>query len=86
MRWNPRVRSISSAPREWRRAPSAPADKGWKFEGALEKLMHKINMFARKSAYSMDGFEGSGADFMPEYKPYILDGRSPQGRGLRRPS
>lgn len=53
-----------------------PTDKGWKFEGALEKLMHKINMFARKSAYSMDGFEGSGADFMPEYKPYILDGKT----------
>jgi len=53
-----------------------PTDKGWKFEGALEKLMHKINMFDRKSAYSMDGFESSGADFMPEYKKYILDGRT----------
>ena len=53
-----------------------PTDKGWKFEGALEKLMHKINMFDRKSAYSMDGFEGSGADFMPEYKEYILDGKT----------
>jgi nicotinamidase-related amidase len=53
-----------------------PTDKGWKFEGALEKLMHHINMFDRKSAYSMDGFEGSGADFMPDYKPYILDGKT----------
>ncbi|MCM2306736.1 MAG: cysteine hydrolase [Sulfuritalea sp.] len=53
-----------------------PTDKGWKFEGALEKLMHKINMFDRKSAYSMDGFEASGADFMPEYKQYILDGKT----------
>jgi len=53
-----------------------PNDKGWKFEGALEKLMHKINMFDRKSAYSMDGFEASGADFMPEYKKYILDGKT----------
>lgn len=53
-----------------------PTDKGWKFEGALEKLMHKINMFARKSAYSMEGFEASGADFMPEYKKYILDGKT----------
>jgi biuret amidohydrolase len=53
-----------------------PTDKGWKFEGALEKLMHNIRMFDRKSAYSMDGFEASGADFMPEYKQYILDGRT----------
>lgn len=53
-----------------------PTDKGWKFEGALEKLMHKINMFDRKSAYTMEGFEGSGADFMPEYKQYIHDGKT----------
>jgi biuret amidohydrolase len=53
-----------------------PTDKGWKFEGALEKLMHKINMFDRKSAYSMEGFEASGADFMPQYKEHILDGKT----------
>ena len=53
-----------------------PTDKGWKFEGALEKLMHKIAMFDRKGAYSLEGFDGSGADFMPEYKKYILDGKT----------
>ncbi len=53
-----------------------PTDHGWKFEGALEKLMHKIGMFDRPSPYSMDGFENSGADFMPEYKPYIFDGKT----------
>jgi nicotinamidase-related amidase len=53
-----------------------PTDKGWKFEGALEKLMHQIGMFDRKSAYTMDGFENSGADFMPEYKKYIFDGKT----------
>lgn len=53
-----------------------PTDKGWKFEGALEKLMHKIGMFNRTSPYSMDGFEGSGADFMPQYKPHILDNKT----------
>jgi hypothetical protein len=52
-----------------------PTDKGWQFEGALEKLMHKIGMFDRKGPYSLEGFEGSGADFMPEYKPYILDNK-----------
>lgn len=51
-----------------------PTDKGWKFEGALEKLMHKIGMFDRESPYSLE--ENSGADFMPQYKPYILDGKT----------
>lgn len=55
-----------------------PTDHGWKFEGALEKLMHKIGMFDRKSPLSLDGFEGSGADYMPQYKPYIEDGKTIQ--------
>ena len=53
-----------------------PTDHGWKFEGALEKVMHSIGMFDRTSAYSMEGFENSGADFMPQYKQYILDGKT----------
>lgn len=53
-----------------------PTDKGWKFEGALEKLMHDINMFDRKGALSLEGFEGSGADFLERYKPYIEDGET----------
>ena len=39
-------------------------------------FMHDSGMFARPSAYDMKGFEGSGADFMPEYKPYIFDGKT----------
>ena len=53
-----------------------PTDKGWMFEGALEKLMHKIGMFNRTDPYSMEGFDNSGADFMPEYKQYIHDGKT----------
>ncbi|SFN80087.1 Nicotinamidase-related amidase [Roseovarius lutimaris] len=53
-----------------------PTDHGWKFEGALEKLMHKIGMFDRKGPLTLDGFEGSGADYMPEYKDYIHDGKT----------
>jgi nicotinamidase-related amidase len=53
-----------------------PTDKGWRFEGALEKLMHKIGMFDRSSAYSLDGFENSGADFLAIYKKDILDGKT----------
>ena len=53
-----------------------PTDHGWKFEGALEKVMHAIGMFDRESAYSTEGFENSGADFMPQYKPYLFDGKT----------
>ena len=53
-----------------------PTDHGWKFEGALEKLMHKIGMFDRKGPLNLDGFESSGADWMPQYKQYIDDGKT----------
>ena len=53
-----------------------PTDKGWKFEGALERLMHDINMFDRKGALDLEGFNGSGADFLERYKPYIEDGKT----------
>ena len=53
-----------------------PTDHGWKFGGPLEKLMHAIGMFDRKSPYEVAGFEGSGADFMPEYKEFIHDGKT----------
>jgi nicotinamidase-related amidase len=53
-----------------------PTDHGWQFEGALEVLMHNIGMFDRKSALSLEGFEGSGADWLDIYKPYINDGET----------
>jgi nicotinamidase-related amidase len=53
-----------------------PTDHGWQFEGALEKLMHKIGMFDRKGALTLDAFEGSGADWLARYKPYIADGKT----------
>lgn len=53
-----------------------PHDHHWQFEGALEKLMHDIGMFDRVSPNSIEGFESSGADFMPEYKAYIEDGNT----------
>ena len=51
-----------------------PTDHGWKFGGPLEKLMHAIGMFDRESPLSLNEFEGSGADFMPQYKQHIEDG------------
>ncbi len=38
--------------------------------------MHAIGMFDRPSPLSVDGFTGSGADFMPQYKQYIEDGQT----------
>ena len=51
-----------------------PTDHGWKFEGALEKLMHNIGMFDRKGPLTTEGFAGSGPDWLEIYKPYINDG------------
>jgi nicotinamidase-related amidase len=53
-----------------------PTDHGWKFEGALEVLMHNIGMFDRKGPLSLEGFENSGADWLEAYKPYIEDGKT----------
>ena len=53
-----------------------PTDHGWKFEGTLEKVMHDINMFDRKGALDLEDFEGSGADWLEVYKPYINDGQT----------
>ena len=52
-----------------------PHDHTWKFEGALENVMHSIKMFDRPGALDMTGFEGSGADFVERYKPYVRMGR-----------
>lgn len=53
-----------------------PHDHRWKFQGPVELFQHKIKIFDRPSALSLDGFRGSGADFMPEFKPYIEDGQT----------
>jgi len=53
-----------------------PHDHKWKFEGPAEMFQHKIGIFDRKGPLTLDGFRGSGADFMPEFKPYIEDGNT----------
>ncbi len=53
-----------------------PTDHGWKFEGTLEKVMHDIHMFDRPGALNLEGFEGSGADWLELYKKYINDGET----------
>lgn len=53
-----------------------PTDHGWQFEGALETMMHAIGMFDRKGPLNIEGFEGSGADWLARYKPLIEDGET----------
>jgi nicotinamidase-related amidase len=53
-----------------------PTDREWKFGGTTENLMHEIKMYERKGALSLEGFEGSGADWLERFKPYIEDGKT----------
>ncbi|MEW6320495.1 MAG: isochorismatase family protein [Acidobacteriota bacterium] len=53
-----------------------PHDHRWQFGGALEALMHGIGMFDRKGALTQEAFEGSGADWLDRYKPYLNDGKT----------
>jgi len=52
-----------------------PHDHQWEFEGSLESLMHDISMFDRTDPLDLHGFEGSGADWLDRYKPF-LEGRN----------
>ena len=53
-----------------------PHDHAWAFGGALEKMMHAIHMFDRPGALSLEGFEGSGADWLPRLEKHIEDGKT----------
>ena len=53
-----------------------PTDDGWQFGGTVEKMMHDINMFDRAGSLSLEGFEGSGADWLEAYKAYLNDGKT----------
>ena len=53
-----------------------PTDDDWQFGGTVEVMMHDIHMFNRSGPLSMEGFSGSGADWLDEYKKYIEDGKT----------
>ena len=53
-----------------------PTDHSWQFGGTVENMMHEIKMFDRNGALSLDGFSGSGADWLERYKPLIDDGKT----------
>ena len=53
-----------------------PTDHGWQFGGTVEVMMHDINMFDRAGALTLEGFEGSGADWLDELRKYLEDGET----------
>jgi nicotinamidase-related amidase len=53
-----------------------PADQGWAFGGAVERMMLEGREFFRPDPLRLDGFTGSGADWLDRYKPYIEDGKT----------
>jgi nicotinamidase-related amidase len=53
-----------------------PTDTGWKFNGALEADEVAGRLFERRGILNLDGLAGSGADWLPRFKPYIEDGKT----------
>jgi nicotinamidase-related amidase len=53
-----------------------PHDHTWKFGGPLEILQHNLRMFDRRGPLTLEGFVGSGAEFMPEFKKFLDDGKT----------
>src|SRR5919199_4431008 len=54
----------------------SPTDYGWKFAGTLEQMMMESKEFVRSGALTLDGFSGSGADWLERFKPFIEDGKT----------
>jgi len=53
-----------------------PTDAGWKFNGPLEADEAAAGYFQRRGILNLDGLPGSGADWLPRFKPYIEDGKT----------
>lgn len=48
-----------------------PKERKWKIKGAMGEFIAQAELFDRKDPLSLEGFEGSGADFLDQYKKYI---------------
>jgi nicotinamidase-related amidase len=53
-----------------------PHDQAWQFGGAVEKMMLEGKEFFRPDPLGVEGFPGSGADWLERYKPFIEDGKT----------
>ncbi len=53
-----------------------PTDDGWTMWDPLEAIERQERMFARRGPLTLEGFVGSGADWLGRFKPYIDDGKT----------
>jgi nicotinamidase-related amidase len=53
-----------------------PTDNTWLFNGPLESDEFRTSTFARSGALTLEGFTGSGADWLDELKVYVDDGKT----------
>jgi nicotinamidase-related amidase len=53
-----------------------PTDSTWLFNGPLESDEFRTRSFARCGALTLEGFTGSGADWLDEFKTFIDDGQT----------
>ena len=53
-----------------------PHDQAWRYGGAVEKMMLDGKEFWRPGPLDLEGFPGSGADWLGRYKPFIEDGKT----------
>ena len=51
-----------------------PADGEWRFGGPAEQLLNALHMFERSGPLTVEDLPGSGADFLEQFKRFILDG------------
>src|SRR5262249_35794759 len=62
---------VFASPHDW-----YPSQRWWRFGGTCEHVEDELNSFARKGPLTLEGFAGSGADWLERYKPYIEDGQT----------
>jgi nicotinamidase-related amidase len=53
-----------------------PTDYGWKTAATLEQMVLEAKEFYRSGPLTLDGFLGSGADWLDRFKPFIEDGKT----------
>ncbi|GJH14174.1 cysteine hydrolase [Caballeronia novacaledonica] len=53
-----------------------PTDWAWKLNGPVEAGEFDAGTFSRRGALTLEGFEGSGADWVEPLKHYIEDGKT----------
>jgi nicotinamidase-related amidase len=53
-----------------------PTDYSWKIVATLEQMVLEAKEFYRSGPLTLDGFSGSGADWLDRFKPFIEDGKT----------